>query len=393
MGHAAPATVPAPRPAELPLAVARRWPRRLAALLAAVCAACAAAIVATGWYLANRLVAVQAAPVTHPLRVRAVDVRAGRVALSRGPDANEPGSFRLDWRGGHAMVGPVVAARADAVTRRLSQVSGSLAVGQAVGIVPNPFTGNPRSALGIPFANVVVHGSPGPLPAWQIAGGRSTWAILVHGLGGSRADTLPAIPTLHALGFPMLAMSYRNDAGAAPSADHRSHLGATEWHDVEAAVRYALAHGAGGVVLYGWSLGAGMATVLSEQSPLRGSVRALVLDSPLLDWRATIEAQTRRHGIPTVVRWAAEKILEDRFGVRLDLFAAGGLAAGLSTPTLLIQGGADAVVPAGVAAAFARSRPDVVAYLPVPGADHVSAIGAAPREYASALQAQLHELP
>jgi pimeloyl-ACP methyl ester carboxylesterase len=362
-------------------------------VLAAVCLACAAAIGASGWYLAQRLVAVQAAPATHPLRVRGVDVRAGRVVLSRGPDADEPGSFRLEWAGGHAMVGPVVAERAGAVTRGLSQVSGSLTVGEAVGIVPNPFTGDPRSALGIAFANVVVHAVPGPLPAWQIAGSRSTWAILVHGLGGSRADTLPAIPTLHALGFPVLAVSYRNDAGAAPSADHRSHLGVTEWHDVEAAVRYALAHGAGGVVLYGWSLGGGMATVLSEQSPLRGAVRALVLDSPLLDWRATIDAQSSRHGVPRVVRWAAEQILEDRFGVRLDLFDAAGLAAGLSTPALLIQGSADATVPPGVAAAVARSRSDVVTYLPVPGADHVSAIGAAPAAYASALRAHLRALP
>jgi pimeloyl-ACP methyl ester carboxylesterase len=391
MGHAAPTAAQSPRPVQLPPAVARRWPRRLAAVLAAACLACAAAIGATGCYLAQRLVAVHPAPTAHPLRV--LDVGAGRVVLSRGPDADEPGSFRVEWAGGHAMVGRVVAERAGAVTRSLSRVSGPLAAGEAVGIVPNPLTGDPRSALGIGFANVVVHASPGPLPAWKIAGRRRTWAILVHGLGGSRVDTLPAIPTLHALGFPVLAVSCRNDAGAAPSADRRSHLGVTEWHDVEAAVRYALAHGAGGVVLYGWSLGGGMATVLSERSPLRGSVRALVLDSPLLDWRATIDAQSRRHGVPAAVRWAAEAILEHRFGVRLDLFEAGRLAAGLSTPTLLIQGTADVTVPPGVADALARSRSDLVTYLRVPGADHVSAIGTAHRAYVSALWAHLHALP
>ena len=49
------------------------------------------------------------------------------------------------------------------------------------------------------------------MPAWQISGRRSTWVILVHGLGGNRADTLAAIPALHVLGFPILAITYRND--------------------------------------------------------------------------------------------------------------------------------------------------------------------------------------
>ncbi len=63
--------------------------------------------------------------------------------------------------------------------------------------------------------------------------------ILIHGLGGNRADTLAVIPARHDLGFPVLAIAYRNDVGAPASPDHQNHLGASEWHDVDAAVRYA----------------------------------------------------------------------------------------------------------------------------------------------------------
>lgn len=92
-------------------------------------------------------------------------------------------------------------------------------------------------------------GPLGPLPAWQLAGTRPTWVLLVHGRGGAREDWLAMLPALVRAGFPVLDLSYRNDVGAPASPDGYSHLGDTEWRDVEAGVRYARAEGAADVVL------------------------------------------------------------------------------------------------------------------------------------------------
>jgi len=330
---------------------------------------------------------------TYPLHVLAVDTRGMTITLSDGPDAAESGIFRLAWPGGHARVGPVTASGPGSVTRRLSHVSGRLAPGEPAGIEPDPYTGNPFTALGIPFTTVRVPTPLGGMPAWQITGRRSTWVMLIHGLGGSRADTLPVMPALRALSFPVLAITYRNDAGAPASPDHQSHLGATEWHDIEAAIRYATSHGASGVVLFGYSLGGAMAAVTAEDSPLRGQVRGLVLDSPVLNWLATLDYQAHRHGLPWPLNSLTETLLSWRTGLSYAQFDQLQPESSLRVPVLLIQGSADTIVPPALAGAFARARPRLVTYLPVTGADHVSAIDTDPSGYRAALTRFLSRFP
>ena len=359
--------------------------RRPAAIVIALFLALAATTAGFAWYTTSRLIAVTRVADSYPLRVVAIGHRESTVTLSSGPDAAEPGTFRLAWPGGHALAGPVSASGPGSVTRQLSRVSGHLKPGDPVGIEPDRYTGNPLTALGIPFTIVRVPAPLGGMPAWQIAGRRSTWVILIHGLGGSRADTLPVMPALHGLGFPMLAITYRNDAGAPASPDHLSHLGATEWHDVAAAVRYAASRGASGVVLFGYSLGGAMAAVTAEESPARGLVRALILDSPVLDWRATLDFQGHRHGIPQPFVSLTEVLLSWRTGLSYAQFDQLRRESSLHIPVLLIQGTADAIVPPALAGEFARARPGLVTYLSVAGADHVSAIDTDPSAYHAAL--------
>jgi pimeloyl-ACP methyl ester carboxylesterase len=330
---------------------------------------------------------------TYPLQVVAIASNGTAVTLSSGQDAAEPGSFRLAWPGGHARAGPVTSSGPGSVTRQLSRVSGHLAAGQRAGIEPDPYTGDPRTALGIPFTTVRVPTPLGGMPAWRITGRRSTWVILIHGLDGSRADTLPIMPALRALGFPMLAITCRNDTGAPASPDHQSHLGATEWHDVEAAIGYAVGHGASGVVLLGYSLGGAMAAVTAEDSPLRGQVRGLVLDSPILDWPATLDYQGHRHGLPQPLISLTETLLAWRTGLDYAQFGQLRHEAALHIPVLLIQGTADTIVPPAAADAFARGDPRLVTYLRVAGADHVSAIDTDPRGYRAALTRFLTRYP
>jgi pimeloyl-ACP methyl ester carboxylesterase len=370
----------------------KRWMFAAVAVLTVLLLA-AGATAGFAWYLTSRLVAVTHVHDSYPLRVLAVGTGDATVTLTAGPDAAEPGSFRLAWPGGHGVAGPVTASGSGFVTRRLSGVTGGLAVGQQAGIEPGPYTRDPLTALGIRYTTVRVPTPLGGMPAWQITGRRSTWVILIHGLGGNRADTLAVIPRLHTLGFPILAITYRNDAGGPASPDHQSHLGATEWHDVGAAVRYATGHGASGVVLFGYSFGAAMAMVTTEDSQVRGQVRALVLDSPVLDWQATLTYQARRRGLPAPLISLAEMLLAWRTGLNFAQFSQLEHETSLHVPVLLIQGTADTIVPPDLADAFARARPRLVTYVRVTGADHVSAIDTDPSAYRAALKRFLTRYP
>ena len=265
--------------------------------------------------------------------------------------------------------------------------------GQRVGIEPNRYTGDPWSALGLRYSTALVPTPLGGMPAWYLAGRRSTWVILIHGLGGGRADTLPPMPKLHDLGYPMLAITYRNDLGAPPDPSHHSHLGIAEWHDVDSAVAYAMRHGASGVVLYGYSLGGAMALTTARRSVDASYIRGLILDSPLLDWPATLDYAAERRGVPQLFMTLTEAVLAWRDGIdygELDQLAH---EPQLRVPVLLIQGGADTIVPPSLATRFARARPALVTYLFVPRADHVSAIDVDPAGYAKALHGFLATLP
>jgi uncharacterized protein len=351
----------------------RRWRRAVRALLALL-ALLLSLVFATAWYASGRLMAITHVRDTYPLRLIAVDLERHVVVLARGPNAAEPGTFRLAWRTGHATVGAVLSRTGTSVTRRLVAASGRPRPGQHVGIEANPYTGDPWSGLRLRYSTVPVPTPLGAMPAWHVPGRRSTWVILIHGLGGGRSDSLPPMDALHALGYPMLAITYRNDIGAPPDPSHRSHLGATEWHDVDAAIGYAMGHGASGVVLYGYSLGGGMALTTARSGASAAHIRGLVLDSPLLDWPATLDYAAERRGVPQPFMTVTEFLLAWRGGLdygQLDQLAH---AQQLRVPVLLIQGGADTIVPPSLASRFAHARPDLVTYLLVPAADHVSAI-------------------
>jgi pimeloyl-ACP methyl ester carboxylesterase len=349
-------------------------------------------VFATAWYVSGRLIAISHVYDTYPLRLIAVDADRHTVVLSRGPDAAEPGTFRLASRTGHATVGAVLST-STGVTRQLLAIHGHLVPGETVGVEANPYTGDPWSALGLRYSTVAVPTPLGGMPAWYLPGSRTTWMILIHGLGGSRADTLPPMRTLHRLGYPMLAISYRNDVGAPPDPSHDTHLGAIEWHDVDAAVDYAMRHGASGVVLYGYSLGGAMALTTARRSADASDIRGLILDSPLLDWRATLDYAAERRGVPQVFMTVTEAVLAWRDGIGYGDLDQVAHEPQLRVPVLLFQGGADTIVPASLATRFARARPALVTYLFVPGADHVSAIDVDPAGYAKALDQFLAAWP
>lgn len=261
------------------------------------------------------------------------------------------------------------------------------------------WAGDPMTAHGLAFEEVDVPSPVGAMPAWLVPPGddeaadgarsrgscscgscsRGTWAVIVHGHGATRGESLRLLPLLHRLGITALAITYRNDAGAAASADRMMHLGAAEWEDAEAAVAFALEHGARRVVLIGLSMGGGIALRTSVLSAHREQIAALVLDSPAVDWHDILDHHARALKAPRPLRALALWMMRSPWGARgvrlhepiaLEQMHAPFYAEHLSHPTLLLHAMADTTVPPAPSAVLAHLRPDLVRFEPFAQATH-----------------------
>lgn len=335
-----------------------------------------AAVLATGVVA----VAVARTVVTPPTRrkddvaiIRA-DLAAGVIVLGSTPDSRLPGEYSLWFSNdtGHAKLGDVLAQTPSRVTRRILQVDfGDLERAQH-GRFSGWFWLSP-SELGFEYQNVSVETPLGAAPAWHIPGegDHGDWAILVHGRAVRRQEALRAVSTFVAAGYDCLVVSYRNDGDAPRSPDGKYALGDREWQDVEAAMQYALDHGARRIVLMGFSMGGATVMQAVTRSPLARHVAGVVLDSPVVDWIPTLDYQARVNRIPAPVRIAVFGVVQTRWtswlaGLgqpislsRLDIPSHAGL---LSTPILLMHSDDDGYVPSTASHALAEARPDLVRF-------------------------------
>jgi uncharacterized protein len=335
------------------------------------------------WYYAGRITEPPGLRTLVPAALDRVEIVAseGATLTLRGPDAARQGWWGVATRDAYARVGPPL--RVDeqdrTAERGVELRAGRLPVGATALLDAYAAPSDPRllPEVGTAVREVEIDGPVGALPTWWFPAPGPTWAVVVHGRSGVRQEAFRLVPLLTRLGLPTLAISYRNDPEGPPSPDGRSHLGATEWQDVEAAVAWARSQGARDVVLVGMSMGGACSAELVRRSPLAGHVRALVLDAPVLDWGPVIRRAAVARGLPNAVLpllLPPTMALAER-RTQIDWRGLRHLhdPEGYDRPTLLIHGDADATVPVELADAFADTRPDVVTYLRVPGAGHVRA--------------------
>lgn len=224
----------------------------------------------------------------------------------------------------------------------------------------------------LPSMDVEVPTDVGPAPAWLIAPhetSSTTWAIHIHGLGSTRVGTLRGVQVAFEAGLTSLVVTHRNDGEGPRVRKGRSELGAAEVADVREAVDYAVDHGAQTVILFGWSMGGAIALQLSTEPKLGGIITGLVLESPVLDWVSTVQANCVRSGLPdwagtAALPWLRSQALALIVGlttpVRLREFDWISRANELTVPTLILHGAVDTSSPISVAVKLHELRPDRV---------------------------------
>jgi pimeloyl-ACP methyl ester carboxylesterase len=303
--------------------------------------------------------------------------------------------YALEWTGGRAIVGAVVDSDDETVTRRLRTRRGYLVPEMDVGVEPNVFGGDPSQAFGLPFRDVDYPDELGPMPAWfvparDIRG--DTWAIVVHGINGTMQNGLRMVPTLHRAGLPTLLISYREDLGAPESPDDLHHMGLTEWRDLAAAARYALAHGAKRLVLAGYSMGGAIVAQFMERSSLAARVDGLVLDAPVLDWKETLELNATREGWPSAAALPLEWAISARIDADWDSLDAHRHLDDFQLPILLFHGEDDEVVPIAGSEDFAAELPRRVTFYRAPKASHCESWNVDPKLYERRMASFLESL-
>ncbi|MEU8462923.1 hypothetical protein [Streptomyces sp. NPDC029003] len=361
-----------------------------AAVTTSLIGAGAAAVAAARYAADSALRAEPGRPLPGGPRLSVHSTAAGRVVLTRSLASLRPGTYGLTAPGVHAVVGPVlggVPSGPDTVVRRLIAVThGSLDPGTRVTLTPVVHLGNPGTALGLDHADVDVPGELGPLPAWFVPAARDTWVITVHGLGAGREHPMVVMPFLHRLRLPVLDLAYRGDLGAPAGPDGVGHLGESEWRDLDAAIRYAVRYGARRVILHGWSTGAAMALRAVERSALAGRISGIVLDSPVLDWQATLRALLAARRTPAPLIPFAVRAAEGRAGLRVDRRPPGSDPAALRVPVLVFHGPDDTLAPWEPSRRLAAARPDLAVLQTVKDAAHGAMWNADPARYEEALR-------
>lgn len=294
---------------------------------------------------------------------------------------------------GHAILGPAKIV-GTLVRREVQDERGVLPNGALAWVSTFVYNGTPAQ-LGVAYENTVVRTPLGDMPAWHIppvSGERDAVVIVVHGHGGQRSQALRMLPALRRTGTGSLFVTFRNAHGA-PRTEKGFHtLGDEEAEDVLAALQWAKEAGYKRAVLYGFSMGGNivLSVLRPRHEPFPIPVLGVMLDCPVLDWRATIRWQGQRYGLPPFVAGHVatfvQRLVTRRSGQDFDAVDQIAAAPRFRVPILLWHGTRDRTIPVGQADALAAARPDLVEYHRVEGAKHIRCWNIDPAGYDAALE-------
>lgn len=253
------------------------------------------------------------------------------------------------------------------------------------------------SAVGGRFEEVNVPTAYGAAPAWLFeAENTDVWVIHIHGSWTDRSIMFRDVHAFSSLGFTSLVPTFRSDLEVSPPQAESSHLGQTEWRDVESAVSYAVARGAGRIILSGWSMGGTIALLTAERSAHRDRIVGVVLVGPVTSWRKAITAGAVRAGVPAIGAGLVMCLLQAPLFARMlgleepidfDALEWVDVPNRVAVPTLVLHSYKDQEVPWEISAAFQRANPDTVTLIPLPEAHHTQEWNASPCTFSNELTA------
>jgi pimeloyl-ACP methyl ester carboxylesterase len=369
----------------------RRWLRPLIITLSVLLVLALGGLGAAGWYFSGEVLNVVHEEDEYALTV--ADVDDTTVTLPRSATTEKPGTWGLQWEDGQAVLGEVVASDDETVTRALDTVLfGDLTEGTEARIDKWTFRDDPESGLGLAYENVDVPTDLGDMPAWLVPGESDTWVITVHGHNASPAETLRGVGIYSGLGYPVLAVTYRNDEGAPAAPTGLHSLGEYESDDIVAAVDYALANGAKDVILHGWSMGGAIVATAYRELEDTSAVKGLVFDSPVMDWNSTLDMQAADRDVIAPITWAAKRIIEFRADLDLDDLDQRNFTDEFDVPMLLFVDTDDATVDHTATLDFADALdPDRTTVVKT-ASGHTASWNEDPAAYTEALESYLGTL-
>ena len=355
-----------------------------------------------GWYFADQLQAdaFQVRPFEREYRATISSIDGDMVSIAQGDPADaalfDPGVMGLVWDGGHATVSDIVEKTDIEVTRMITSMEGDpVVVGTPVDVDSWFYPDDFATALGVETEEIIYPTTLGDMDAVFIPGTSNTWAVLVHGKDATPRETMRLGGLMAEAGYPVLAISHRNDQGqpADPSGFHQ--YGVSEWEDLEAAVRYAENQGAEKVVLGGLSTGGALILSFLENSDEAARVSGVVLDSPNINFGATVTHVAARRKIPLIglpvpssLAWVAKTIGSWRLGVdwqKID-YVSRADQLDIPIPILILHGTEDQSVPIETSRDLAAARPDLVTLVEFEGAEHVGSWNVDQARYVEKLQ-------
>ncbi|MGB5566704.1 MAG: alpha/beta hydrolase [Acidimicrobiia bacterium] len=343
-----------------------------------------------GWYFSGEI--YSGAIQVQPPEVGDFDItfdRGEAEALVLRGDENaanllDDGRFGLMWESGESLVDGIVssdtAGGQSTVFRTRVPDEPIPAPGSPVRLDSYIWSGDPRTALGIPFSEITYQIEGGNADAWYVEGSSDTWMIFVHGKGAPKNEALRLLPLAVERGYHAMVIDYRNDPGAPPDPSGTYQYGVTEWKDVASATRHARSRGGRNVIIVGYSMGGANVLSFLLESPLRSQTAAVILDSPVLNLGSIIDHAADQTSLPltsipvpqsltSVAKWIAGW----RYGIDWNDTDYVERSRDLQTPMLIIQGSGDKTVPSEPADELARLRPDIVTLSTPPGVGHVLA--------------------
>lgn len=179
------------------------------------------------------------------------------------------------------------------------------------------------------------------LAAWDVQGERADGAvvILTHGWGDSRVGALARVEAVVKVASRVILW----DMAGHGESEGRSTLGVREVEDLLALIEKA--GGERDVVLYGWSLGAGVSIAAAERCE---RVKAVVAEAPYRLAGTPAGAVIRGWGLPwrinlpMALAWVGWRT---GVGVEWRGFDRAEIARGLRVPMLVVHGAEDTVCP------------------------------------------------